>query len=135
MGKRAKMELHTYYSNQNLLRVTWGEKVELDSLHRHFELLKANKTYSRRLRVISSSEVEEIRIPLTRENMILIKGWREDALTDYQTIKTALYGLSPVPAAYVHYFSEFFDSEKSLIRQFTTEKEALAWLEKSENVL
>lgn len=126
------MALHTYYSDRRLLRVSWGERLDIHSLRRHFELLKANKNYDRQLRVISSTDVEEIDIPLTRENMLLIKDWREDALEEYKSIRSAIYNLQPVPAAYLNYFSEFFDSRKSHMRQFSTESAALAWLLKGQ---
>lgn len=129
------MELHTYYSKLGLLRVSWGERIDLDSLRHHFELLKVNEHYARDLKVISSSGVEEIGVPLTKENMLLVREWREDALTDYSSIRTALYALSPIPAAYISYFSEFFDSKKSLLRQFATEREAMRWLMRDENVI
>ncbi|MDQ8185341.1 hypothetical protein [Pelagicoccus sp. SDUM812002] len=126
------MALHTYYSNRSLLRVVWGPKLGMDAVSMHFELLKANKNYDRNLRVITSTDVEEIDIPLTRENMLLIKDWREDALEEYRSIKSAVYNLQPVPSAYLNYFSEFFDSKKSYMRQFSSESAALAWLMKGQ---
>ncbi|EDY81323.1 hypothetical protein VDG1235_941 [Verrucomicrobiia bacterium DG1235] len=128
------MELHTYYSKNGLLRVSWGNRIDIHSLRRHFELLKANADYDRDLKVITSSDVGEIDIPLTRENMLLIKDWREDALTGYRSITTAFYNLNPIPAAYINYFSEFFDTEKSCLRQFSSEESALAWLMKGQSV-
>lgn len=127
-----EMALHTYYSDRRLLRVSWGDRLDIQALRRHFELLKANTNYDRKLRVISSTDVEEIDIPLTRENMLLIKDWREDALENYSSIRSAVYNLQPVPAAYLNYFSEFFDSKKSQMRQFATESDALAWLLKGQ---
>lgn len=123
-----QMALHTYYSEKRLLRVSWGEVLDLKAVRTHFELLKANTHYDRNLRVLTSSPVEEIKVPLTRENMLLIKSWREDALSEYESITSAIYSLKPIPAAYISYFSEFFDSEKSLIKQFSSESAALAWL-------
>lgn len=122
------MALHTYFSEKRLLRVCWGERLDLEAVRKHFELLKANTQYDRNLRVLTSSSVEEIEVPLARENMLLIKGWREDALSEYESITSAIYSLPPIPAAYVSYFSEFFDSDKSLIKQFSLESAALAWL-------
>ncbi len=129
------MALHTYYSDRRLLRVTWGDRLDIHAIRTHFELLKANQNYDRNLRVITSTDVEEIIIPLTRENMLLIKDWREDALEEYVSIKSAIYNLKPVPAAYLNYFSEFFDTEKSDLRQFSSESAALAWLLKDHNVV
>lgn len=129
------MELHTYYSKKKLLRVTWGKRIDIHSIRRHFELLKANDNYSRDLLVITSSDVEEIDIPLTRENMLVLKDWRTDALGDYRSITTAIYNLKPIPSAYLNYFSEFFDSEKSKLRQFASEATALSWLMKGQSVL
>ncbi len=122
------MALHTYYSDRRLLRVSWDSCLDIEGVRTHFELLKANKDYDRNLRVITSTDVEEVVIPLTRENMLLIKDWREDALADYKSIRSAIYNLKPVPAAYLSYFSEFFDSKKSHMRQFSSEETALAWL-------
>lgn len=129
------MALHTYYSDRRLLRVRWGARLDIEALRMHFELLKANKSYDRNLRVITSTDVEEIDIPLTRENMLLVKDWREDALEEYKSIKSAIYNLHPVPAAYLNYFIEFFDSRKSHMRQFPTEAAALAWLAKGRSVI
>lgn len=123
------MELHTYYSNRKLLRITWGKCIDLGSIRRHFELLKAGAHYARDLRIVTSSDVEEINIALTRENMLTIRDWRRDALESYRSVKTGIYALSPVPAAYVNYFSEFFDAEKSCIKLFPTEAAALDWLD------
>ncbi|MDQ8179052.1 hypothetical protein [Pelagicoccus sp. SDUM812005] len=122
------MALHTYYSEKRLLRVSWGDRLDIEALRMHFELLKANTRYDRDLRVISSTDVEEIAIPLTRENMLKIKEWREEALVEYRSIRSAIYNLKPVPSAYLNYFSEFFDSKKSHLRQFSTEGAALSWL-------
>ncbi|MBC2607594.1 hypothetical protein [Pelagicoccus albus] len=122
------MELHTYYSKTGLLKVSWGNRIDLDSVLRHFELLRVSSHYDRNLKVISSSEVEEIDIPLVRDNLIKIRNWRYRALQNYTSVRTALYGLSPVPATYVHYFSEFFDTEKSCIELFETERQAFEWL-------
>ncbi len=129
------MALHTYYSDKRLLRVSWGDRLDIHSIRKHFELLKANRNYDRNLRVITSTDVEEIIIPLTRENMLLIRDWRENALEEYVSIKSAIYNLQPVPAAYLNYFSEFFDTEKSHLRQFSSESAALAWLLKGHNVI
>ena len=122
------MELHVYYSEPKLLRVAWGQSITLDSLRRHFDLLIANDHYPRRLRVISSADIEELGFALTHANMLLIKGWRDDALRRYESVTTALYNLKPVPSAYISYFSEFFDSPKSRLKQFATEQAALHWL-------
>ncbi|MBK1876426.1 hypothetical protein [Pelagicoccus mobilis] len=129
------MELHTYYSKLGLLRVTWGSKIDLRALKHHFELLKVNTHYARDLKVITSSPVEEIGVPLTKDNMLLVKQWREESLEDYNSITTAFYGLSPIPSAYISYFSEFFDSKKSLLRQFASEKDAMTWLMRDQKVL
>ena len=122
------MALHTYHSRRRILRVSWGHRLDIQAVRLHFELLKANKDYDRNLRVITSTGVEDIHIPLTRENMILIRDWREDALAAYQSVRTAAYNLEPVPAAHLSYFSAFFDSKKSRLRQFPSEDAALAWL-------
>ncbi|MBD5779172.1 hypothetical protein IEN85_06675 [Pelagicoccus sp. NFK12] len=126
------MALHTYYSDRRLLRVSWGKRIDIGAVRMHFQLLKANSSYDRNLRVITSTDVEEIEIPLTRKNMLLIKEWREEALAEYNSIRSAIYNLQPVPSAYLNYFSEFFDCKKSHMRQFSTEGAALAWLTKGE---
>ncbi|MDQ8203175.1 hypothetical protein [Pelagicoccus sp. SDUM812003] len=122
------MELHTYFSNLGLLRVSWGPVIDTDSIRRHFDLLIANKNYARDLKIITSAEVEELAFPLTHEKMETFRRWREEALTDYDSLTTAFYSIKPVPAAYIDYFSEFFDTEKSLMRQFSSQEAALKWL-------
>lgn len=128
------MELHTYYSKLELLRVKWGTRIDLDAIRRHFTLLKMCNHYARDLKIITSSDVEEIAIPLTRENMKMIGEMREEALSGYHTVTTAIFNLNPVPSAYLNYFSEFFDSDKSCLRQFSSEETALSWLMKGQSI-
>lgn len=128
------MELHTYYSKLELLRVRWGNRIDIDSIRRHFTLLKMCNHYARDLKIISSTDVEEIAIPLTRENMKLIGEMRGEALVGYNSVTTAIFNLNPVPAAYLNYFSEFFDSDKSCLRQFSSEETALSWLTKGQSI-
>lgn len=122
------MELHTYFSELGLLRLSWGERIDAQSLRRHFDLLMANKHYDRNLKVITSAPVEELGFSLTKENMLVIRQWREDALHSYESIMTAFYGIKPVPAAYIDYFSEFFDSDKSRLKLFSSREAAIQWL-------
>lgn len=122
------MGLHIYHSKRQLLRLSWGRVVTMDTVRRHFELLIANKSYPRNLRIITSTDVEEIGFPLTNENMAKIGEWRVRALEGYDSIYTALYNLKPVPSAYISFFSEFFDSPKSCLKQFSSEEIALKWL-------
>lgn len=121
------MELHVYHSKRGLLRVSWGRVIDEESLRRHYDMLR-NERYARNLKVITSADVEELAFPLTQEKMEMFRRWREEALRDYESITTAFYNLQPVPAAYISYFSEFFDSDKSCMRQFATEQAAMAWL-------
>lgn len=121
-------EQHLYNSKHRLLRVSWGSRITLGSIERHFTLLKSSELYSRRLRVISSSDVEEIGFSLTEENMRFLQRLAHEALENYELVRTAVYGLKPIPAAYVSYFSSFFDSEKSRLKQFETEEAAMEWL-------
>ncbi len=122
------MELHVYYSDKGLLRVAWGPTIDATSLRRHYDMLAANKNYARNLKIITSSDVEELAFALTQENMTVFRQWRLDALRDYESVTTAFYGINPVPAAYIDYFSEFFDAENSCMRQFSREADAMAWL-------
>lgn len=110
------------------MRVDWGRTITLAALKRHFELLKANTRYARSLRAITSFNGAEIAFDLSEENMALVCVWRLEALSRYESIRTAFFGLNPVPAAYVNYFSTFFDAPNSTLRQFATEKEARTWL-------
>ena len=122
------MELHTYYSKLGLLRVTWGKRIDARSVRRHFDLLMINTNYARDLKVITSADVEELGFSLTHENMMVFRRWRAEALENYDSITTAFYNIQPVPAAYIDYFSQFFDSRKSRMRQFRSREAALAWL-------
>lgn len=117
-----------YFSKLGLLRVDWGGTITLAALKRHFELLKANTRYARSLLAITSFDGTEIAFELSEQNMALVSVWRLEALSRYDSIRTAFVGLNPVPAAYVNYFSSFFDAPNSTLRQFATEEEARAWL-------
>lgn len=122
------MELHVYYSVQRLLRVSWGEVVTEESVRRHFDMLIANTHYARDLRIITSADIREVGFPPTQTIMTRISQWRQEALDRYDSITTAFYNINPVPSAYISYFSLFFDSPKSVIKQFSSEMEALRWL-------
>lgn len=125
------MELHVYYSSRGLLRVAWGPVITEDSIRRHLEMMVANKHYARDLRIITSADVEELGFPLTQTYMDRIKNWRDEALRHYSSVTTAFYNIKPVPAAYVSYFSTFFDAPNSRMKQFSSEAAAMEWLMKA----
>jgi len=122
------VELQTYDEKTGLLRVSWKNRIDMDALQEQLALVALRSSYPRDLKVISTSHLEEVAIPLTQGNLESLCGMCDDALDHYHSARLAIYGLRPVPAAYVSCFSEFWRSSKAVICQFPSEQEAVEWL-------
>ncbi len=117
----------TFNGKLNILESQFKNDVYLDEIVEYIRTTKENKTYPRKLKILTDSLQASFKFSVNDLNTIIYE--KNKSLEEYDVVIDALIIDSSQTAALAVLYQELAKSEKYFFNVFSTREAALIWLE------